>query len=218
MPFSVNLYKELDTLDKDTKRVLINVLEEIDRNISQSVRREDFNELKEIVRELSEAQKKTEIRLEELADLHKKTEQVLYRLVDEHKKTREQLGGLSHSFGYVLEDRAYKGLPELLKKDFGIELIEPLKRDYIQVGKNRYVEVNIIGKGKRYDKEVLIIGDSKTQLKKTDIDNFLYNVRKIEKNVKNKIILIAVTFQASPQVREYAKEKGIKLYFSYEFS
>ena len=35
-----------------------------------------------------------------------------------HAITREQLGGLSHTFGYVLEDRAMKSLPRILKKDY----------------------------------------------------------------------------------------------------
>ena len=321
MPFSVNIYRELDHLDAKTRKVIMTVLEEIEKSVSESIRREDFTEFKEILRELSQshrnaelrlgeiesaikeltlaqtrteervakledavtelvraqtkmeetvgklegaitelalAQKRTEQRVEELAEAQKRTEErvgrleealtelalaqkkteervgklegafkklaeaqrkteiSLNRLIEDHRKTREQLGGLSHTVGYVLEDRAYIFLPELLKRDFGVEIVEPLRRDYVKIGKNRYEEVNIIGKGRKNGTEVWIIGDSKTQLKKSDIDNFLLRVTKISKYIPERKILLTVTFQASPQVRDYAKERDIKIYFSYE--
>lgn len=58
----------------------------------------------------------------------------------------------------------------------------------------------------------------KNQLKKSDIDNFLAKVNKITPilGYKDKLILF-VTCQASPPVREYAKQKGVAIYFSYQF-
>ncbi|MGB9870162.1 MAG: hypothetical protein ACPLYD_00660, partial [Anaerolineae bacterium] len=53
-------------------RVLTEVITEA---YSDLVRTRDFNELKEIVRELAEAQKRTEQRVEELAEAQKRTEQ-----------------------------------------------------------------------------------------------------------------------------------------------
>ncbi len=181
------------------------------------------------VEELAEAQKVTEVRLtrleetvQELIKAQKETEQEireltksLKELVGEHKKTRDQLGGLSHTVGYVLEDRAYKGLPRLLKRDFSVDVIN-LKRDYIEIAPNRYEEVNIIGKAKSDGRELWIIGECKTQLKKSDIDDFINLVKKVDKVIKGEKILVAVTYQASPAVRRYAESKDIKLYFSYE--
>jgi hypothetical protein len=166
--------------------------------------------------ELAEAQKRTEERLNELAEAQKRTEEELRELIGEHRKTREQLGNLSHTVGYVLEDRAYRGLPELLKRDFGIELIEPLRRDYIEIGRDQYEEVNIIGRARKDGKEIWIIGECKSQLKKVDIDEFLKSIKRIEDFLKGEKLLIAVTYQTSPKVRRYVEEKGIKLYFSYE--
>jgi len=37
-----------------------------------------------------------------------------------------------------------KYLPKLLKEDFGIELENGLKRDYVEVSPKRYEEINII--------------------------------------------------------------------------
>ena len=176
---------------------------------------ERLNQLAGRVDQLAEAQRRTEERLNQLAKAQEKTEKELEKLIIEHRMTREQLGGLSHTVGYVLEDRAYKALPKLLKEDMEIEVIGKLKRDYIKIGR-AYYEVNIIGEGRKDSEVFLILGDVKTQLKKKDVDRFLRFCEMVEKVEDRKQLRIAVTYQASPQVREYVKEKGVKLYFSYE--
>jgi hypothetical protein len=50
-------------------------------------------------------------------------------LADRLNDTNKQLGGLSMTVGYQLEDRAYRFLPGLLRRDYEIELEEPLRRD-----------------------------------------------------------------------------------------
>lgn len=244
MIFNVELIEELEKLEPQVRSAFLKILRFIEKTIGEVVKREDFLELKRevekltksvaelaeaqkkseerltklehTVAELAEAQKRTEQRLNELAEAQKKTEEELRQLIGEHKKTREQLGGLTHTVGYILEDRAYKGLPELLKRDFGLGTIDFIKRDFIEISANRYEEINIFGKGKIDERDTWIIGECKTQLKKTDIDNFLNKVRKIEKVLTGEKILVIVTYQASPSVRNYAKEKGIRIYFSYE--
>ena len=56
-------------------------------------------------------------KVNELAEAQKRTEEELRKLISEHRKTREQLGGLSHTVGYILEDRSYVALPHLLSKE-----------------------------------------------------------------------------------------------------
>jgi DNA repair ATPase RecN len=202
--------EELAEAQKRTEERLTR-LEKVVEELAEAQKRTE-----ERLNELTEAQKRTEERLNELAEAQKRTEEELRELIGEHRKTREQLGNLSHTVGYVLEDRAYRGLPELLKRDFGIELIEPLKRDYIEIGRDQYEEVNIIGKARKDGKEMWIIGECKSQLKKVDIDEFLKSIKRIEDFLKGEKLLIAVTYQTSPKVRRYVEEKGIKLYFSYE--
>ncbi len=116
----------------------------------------------------------------------------------------------------MLEDRAYAGLPKLLKDDMGITITEPLRRDYIEVSPERYIEANIIGKARKNGKNLWIIGECKTQLKKKDVDAFLKELKKLDKVIKGEKIPLIVTYQASPPVRKYTEEKGIKLYFSYQ--
>ncbi len=138
------------------------------------------------------------------------------KLIGEQKKIKEQVGGLSHTVGYVLEDRAYRGLPPLLERDFGLK-VETLKRDYVEVLPGRYEEINIIGYGFRGSERVWILGDCKTQLKKRDVDNFLKLLKRVEHMFVGEKIVVFATYQASPQVRRYVEQKGCKIYFSYEF-
>ncbi|MEJ5300486.1 MAG: hypothetical protein WHS38_05795 [Thermodesulforhabdaceae bacterium] len=210
--------RKLERVPPDLRDVLISLIEEIERQREESVTRREFNELKEIVRDLAEAQKKTEQRLNELAEAQKKTEEELKKLIGEHRKTREEVGKLSHSIGYILEDRAFVHLPRLLKRDEGIEVdAEGLKRDFVEITPGRYEEVNILGKGYKGDKPVWIIAECKTQFKKRDVEDFLKKLARIERFFPGDRILIAVTYQTPPQIQQLLREKGIRLYFSYQF-
>ena len=209
----------------ELKKVVADLAEaqkETEKRVGELIKAQEKSEeritrIEETVQELVEAQKKTEKRLEELAEAQKKTEERLEQLIGEHKKTREQLGGLSHTVGYLLEDRAYRSLPRLLKEDFGIEVIGQLKRDYVEITPGTYEEVNILGKGRKNGKEIYIIGEAKTQLKKKDIDAFIKKVKKLEKALYGEKFLLLVTYQASPKVKKYLESKGIPVYYSYQF-
>ncbi|MEN3046967.1 MAG: chordopoxvirus fusion protein, partial [Candidatus Hydrothermales bacterium] len=113
-----------------------------------------------------------------LAEAIKKTEEELRKLIGEHKKTKEELGGLSHAFGYVLEDRAIGWLPEILKREYNIEVIGKLKREFIFIN-GEYIEVNIYGRVKRDGREYVLIGEAKSKLSKKLIDKFIRKCEKI---------------------------------------
>ncbi|MEW5766398.1 MAG: hypothetical protein AB1797_02055 [bacterium] len=190
------------------------------------------------VEELAEAQKRTEVRVEELAQAQKRTEEELKALSKEvkaltedvkaltkshedltisHKDLAKKVGGLDHTVGFRLEDESFKALPGLLKRDMGLEIIGRLKRDYIEIKKGRYIEVNIFGKGKLNGKEYIIIGEAKSQLKRRDVDDFIKHGEMVKKYVTQEQIRLLVTYQAHPSVQDYVKKEGISLYFSYEF-
>ncbi len=184
---------------------------------------ERLTRLEVTVQELAEAQKKAEERLtrlevtvQELIEAQKRTEQTIQKLTQEQIKIKEELGGLSHTVGYRLEDEAMKALPQLLKQDFGVEVVGRLKRDFIEISKNNYIEVNIFGEGRKNGNEYAIVGEAKSQLKKKDIDNFLKKVQTLKRHIQKEQILIYVTYIAHPQIRKYAEGKNIKIYFSYE--
>jgi DNA repair exonuclease SbcCD ATPase subunit len=249
--------KLLTAFPPEQAEVLAQVIHEAYTDL---VKTSDFNELKEIVRDLSlkmgelaEAQKRTEQRLEELAEAQKRTEQrveelaeaqretqkevgrldralqelaeaqrrteeALQTLASEHAETRRQLGGLTATVGYRLEDEAFKALPLLLERDYGLVVKDRLKRKFVRDNHGIDIEVNIIGEAERNGEILTIIGESKSQLSKRDIDNFIRKKLKRLEGVFTNIFPVLVTYMVTePDVEDYAKEKGIALYYSYDF-
>ena len=185
----------------------------------------DFNELKSLVRdiakaqqELTAAQQRTEQRMEELATAQQRTEQSLRELIKEHQDTRKQVGGLATTIGYSLENKAYKVLPQLLQRDFGLIVQGRLKRGYLKDNQGKELEVNIIGQALQDGKTVTIIGESKSQLSKQKVDEFIRKRWQRFEGVIPACFPILITHMISnSSVEEYAKKKGIAVYYSYDF-
>jgi len=202
----------------------------------------DFNELKEIVRdlaksqkELAEAQKRTEARVEELAEAQGRTEQRLNSLAqrveelaeaqkrteEEIKRlarglvsTRTELGGLARSVSYSLENEAYRALPSYLKRHYGIEVLERFIRTEID-GE----EIDIFAKAKMDGKDVLIVGE--TELKLSSVGKLKRLDKKVlvvkEKFAEKEIVKLFVTHYARPQIKKKAEERGIIIVQSFEW-
>ena len=66
-------------------------------------------------------------------------------------------------------------------------------------------------------KGVWIIGEGKTQLKKRDVDQFIKMVNRVREVLSGEVLPLMVVYQVSPQVRRYAEQRGIRIYFSYQF-
>ena len=215
MQTAINLQKKLaQVFDPAQANVLSEVITEA---YSELVKTSDFNELKGIVKELAEAQKELTEAQKELTEAQKRTEKELQGLVKEHKKTREQVGGLSNTVGYKLEDEAFKALPKLLKKDFKLVVQGRLKRRFIKDNKGKEIEINIIGQASRNGRKVTIIGESKSQLSKNGVNEFIRKKLKRLEGALKEIFPVLVTYMISePDVEEYAKNKGIALYYSYD--
>ncbi|MEW6680762.1 MAG: hypothetical protein AB1297_07095 [bacterium] len=269
----IRYLEAIERLPGEIKHPILEAFELFRDEIQDTVKRQDFNELKGIVKELAsaqkrtearvselasaqtesekrltkleitvleltEAQKRTEARVEELAIAQKRTEEELRALSEEvralsedvralsedvrtltqsHKTLAKQVGGISDTIGFRLEDEAFVSLPELLKKEFGIILKDRLKRRWIKDKEGEYIEVNIVGEGQRDGKKIIIIGEAKSQLSKKDVDEF---IRKKLKRLNYKAIFpLLITYMIQqPDVEEYAKEKGIALYYSYDFN
>jgi len=230
---TLKIYNELkEKLEPEAALKIAETMGYIYSELQNTVTKTDFNDLKEIVRDLSEAQKRTEqrlekltIRVDELAEAQKRTEvelskltQQVRKLATDQKDIRRQLGGLSATVGYTLEDRAFLSLPKLLERDFGITVEDDLKRDYIRDNEGREIEVNILGKGSQNGKELLIVGEGKSQLSKNDIDNFIRKKLKRLEGVHENLFPVLITYMISePDAQAYAKNKGIALYYSYQF-
>lgn len=233
---TLKIFDELkESMEASVAKKIAEVIGKVYDELQNTVNKEEFNELKDIVKELAEAQKGTEKSLEnfkketannfnrvwkaieELTLAQERTEQEIRELTKALNKTRTMVGGLSDAVGYGLEDRAIKSLPGVLKSKYNIEIISPLVRKYVRYNGTRD-ELNIYGTGKKGKKELFIIGEAKARLSKKHIDSFFKLVQRLEtsKIITGDSFLLMVTYSAEPEIEEYAGNKGIKVIWSFE--
>jgi len=215
-----------------TPELKYEIREFVDEHIREKhVTREDFTELKDIVkeianeqRELAEAQKEAQKEIRILAltmkDTRSELKETKIELKGEAKDTRRDLGGVTKTLGFMLENEAYRVLPDILKDKYGIEAKERfLRRSIRSLGIKEEGEVNIFSRGVYKDTgtEVVIIGEAKSQLGKDDIDDLLKLSAKLKGIDKGEEFLLAITHYARETVIEYAREKGVEVIQSFEW-
>ncbi len=185
---------------------------------AQKKTEERVSRLEKIVEELAEAQRKTEERLESLTRRVEQLTEEVRAIVGEIRDLKKRFGDLSDAVGFGLEDRAFKSLPKLLKRDYGIEVEGRLLRKFIKDARGKDVEVNIFGKGVKDGVEFTIIGECKSQLSKNNVISFIEDRLKRFEGVYENIFPVIVTYMISePDVEDFVREKKIALYYSYDF-
>jgi ABC-type transporter Mla subunit MlaD len=163
--------------------------------------------------ELAEAQKRTEQRMEELAEAQMETSQEIATLNRAHDSTRSQLGGLSRTMAYALENEAYRMLPAFLKAQHQLDISERLVRTWIN-GE----EINFYARGQRGGESVVIVGESVMRLddrgKLAQLQRKLDAVRAAE---TAPLVPLLVTHFAHPELLEQARRDGIVVAQSFEW-
>ncbi len=119
---------------------------------------------------------------------------------------------------YSLCDQGYKALPQLLAKDYKIKVTSRLKRRFVIDNAGKHVKVNIIGEAIKARQRVTIVGDCKLRLSKADIYKFLRRkINRLNPTYKNIFPILVTHMITEPDTDEYAKKKGVALYYSYDF-
>jgi hypothetical protein len=202
----------------DVKQEIVRIIDE--RIREAHVTKEDFSELKAIVRELAEAQKeladaqkRTDVKMGELVDAQKRTEISVGTLAKGLDATRTELGGLARSVGYSLENEAYRQLPGYLKERYGIEITEKMIRLELE-GE----EINIFAHGKKNTKDVLVVGEAELRLSSVGkLKQLEKKVSLVKKRYPGECIPLIITHFVRSPVLERAKEMGIIVVQSFEW-
>ena len=227
MPFSVSLMRKLDTVEPELKEILWTILDEIEQHREQSVTKVEFNELKDIVRALAEAQTRTEQRVEELAVAQTRTEQRVEELVEAQKNTeqeiaqlsrslnntRSQVGGLARSMAYALENEAYRKLPAYLKTHCQREIHDHFIRTEIG-GK----EINLLAKATRAGEDVVVVGETVLRLDdRSKMKQLEKNITTVREQYHLPVIPLVVTHFARATVLEKARKEGVIVVQTFEW-
>ena len=135
------------------------------------VTKAEFNELTAVVRELAEAQQRTELRVEELAEAQ-------HELAAAQKQTEwavrdlaKQVGGLSNALGGSLEDFACDLVPELLEKHWHMQIESAGPEDLLIGRKHR--EIDVVVRGTIAGKPVVVVCEAKASVSLKEVEGFL---------------------------------------------
>ncbi len=96
-PLKADLLRKFNRLPADIKEAFLSFLEYLEFLSHNMVRREDFSELKDIIKELAEAQSRTEERLRELAEAQSRTDERLRELAEAQARTERRLEELAEA-------------------------------------------------------------------------------------------------------------------------
>ena len=95
---TLKIFTELKkTMEPSAAQKIAEVMGMVYEELRNTVTKDEFNELKEVVRDLAEAQKRTEQRVEELAEAQKRTEQRVEELVEAQKRTEQRVEELAEA-------------------------------------------------------------------------------------------------------------------------
>ncbi|RMG03770.1 MAG: hypothetical protein D6726_04860 [Nitrospirae bacterium] len=86
-----------EDLPESVASKLATIMGKIYTELSNTVTKVEFNELREVVRELAEAQKRTEARVEELGEAQKRTEERVEELAEAQKRTEKRVEELAEA-------------------------------------------------------------------------------------------------------------------------
>jgi len=174
------------------------------------------------VDQLAEAQAMTEKRLKQLAEAQHKTEEQLERLAkrmdqlaEAVDKLRVEVGRLSETVGFGLEDVARVVLPGWLHRHLGVE-VEELRREFFVV-EGEEIEVNLYGEGLVGKEEVVVIGEVRSRIYGSDVERFYWKVyRPVSKLAKTRAIGVLFGYLVHPSAKKRAEELGLHVVASYE--
>lgn len=204
---------------KITPELKEEIIKIIDERIKEAyVTKDDFLELKSIVRELAVNVNTLSLKVEALAEAQKRTEEEIRSLCKELKRTRQDLGGLAKSISYAFENEAYRYLPKVLKEKFEILVEDKFIRAEIG-GK----EINFFAKAKRNGNVVYIVGEAKLRLdetKKRDdpIKELEEKVEAVKMELGDvEIIKLLVTHYATKNFLQRAQKHKIIVVQSFEW-
>ena len=179
------------------------------------VKTNDFTELKAIVKDLADAQHR-------LAEAQERTEAQMKELARVVTNMGQELGGLSRSMSYSLENEAYRTLPAYLREHYGITVTDRIVRT--DIGGE---EINFFALGERNGVAICLVGESKLQLDErrnsrreaerliAQIESKVDAVRQLYP--EREMVRLLVTHYARPAIRQFLQEHNLIVVQTFEW-
>ncbi|MEM2443997.1 MAG: hypothetical protein QXK56_01945, partial [Sulfolobales archaeon] len=174
---------------------------------------EKVDRLAELHAKLEERVDKLAEKVDRLAELHAKLEERVDKLAVAVENLSKEVGRLSETVGFGLEDIARVVVPGYLYRHESI-LVDTLDRRFFVID-GEEVEVNLYGEGSRDDRKVVVIGECKSRIYGRDVEEFNKTYVKIKKVLKDEVYAFMFGYLIHPSAEDEAKKRGIKVIASY---
>ncbi|MBM3954363.1 MAG: hypothetical protein FJ309_07090 [Planctomycetes bacterium] len=135
------------------------------------IHRAEFNELTAVVRDLAEAQQRTEARVEELAEAQKELAEAQKQTTWAVKDLAKQVGGLAGALGGSLEDFACDLVPELLEHHQGMVIASAGPEELVVAGEPK--EFDVVIRGTLAARPVIVLCEVKAAVSASEVRRFL---------------------------------------------
>jgi len=197
-------------------------LEEGQARLTEAIRKltERNDSLERAVQKLVERDDSLEHIVQKLTERHDGLEHAIQKLVEAQARTEEalqelsrQVGRLSDTIGFGLEDIARVVVPGWLYRHEGIEL-ENLTRKFIKVN-GEELEINLYGEGNKGGAKITILGEARSRIYSSDVKGFDELAEKVKKFVPNNVYKLMFGYYVHPSAEQEAKKRGITLIASY---
>ena len=216
-------------------KTIVTIVDERVKEIK--VTRENFNELRDAVEKLTEAQAKTEERLgrledavEKLTEAQARTEERVKELAAAQAKTEEKLSTLTAAFeglktevkslsdtvGLGLEDLGSAVLPSYIERTYGISAIT-FSRKFITID-GRGIEINLYAEGKRDGETIILLGEAKNRIRKAEVSKYIKRITALKDYFDKPLFLFMFGYWIHPSAEELAKDNGIELIVTYKLT
>ena len=173
---------------------------------AQAKAEERLTRLEAVVQRLAEAQARTDERVTGLEQAYARVEVSLHELA-------QQVGKLSDTIGFGLEDIARVVLPGWLSRHEGIEVGE-LTRTFFEVD-GEVVEINLYGEGVKGGERVVVLGESRSRIYEHDVKEFDETVEKVKRVISHKVYKLLFGYWIHPSAQREAAGRGLMLIASY---
>ena len=168
---------------------------------------ENQNRLWEEVKALREGQNK-------LFEGYGRLEKALEELASVQKNLARQVGALSDTIGFGIEDIARVIVPGWLLRHEGIKMVDEFVRRWVVVD-GEEIEVNLYGEGFRNGEKITIIGEAKSRIYRNEVISFDRWASLVEKALGGTVYKFMCGYLVHPSAEDEAKKRRITLIASY---
>ncbi|MBM4466491.1 MAG: hypothetical protein FJ014_13210 [Chloroflexi bacterium] len=153
------------------------------------------------------------------AEMYRAVVTIVDERVKEIRVTREDFNALKGAVQELAQAQARAMLPGYLECRFGLVLEgmlgEKLNCQFFQID-GQEVRINLYGDGKRNGQWVVVLGEAKSRIFRSDVEEFAERLALVEPALKGEVVRVMFGYFIHPSAEVAARERDILVVASYQ--